>query len=412
MDVHFLWHVAGTEADGAMGTRKQSRRHFGSVRKLPSGRFQARYPGADGRIYTGRTVEGRPLTFDSRQYADAYLARVYADIQADRWVPPDAARAAAPPLLRSYADAWLASRDLADRTREDYRQILRDHILPAFGDLPVTAVIPAAVREWHAKLRATTGPTMRAHAYGLLRTIMNTAVADEVIAANPCRVRGGGQAKRAKTPRPASLAELETLVKALPDRYRLMALLAAWCALRFGELAELRRSDLDVRSGVIHVRRGVVRISGGRKVKGPKSEAGKRDVAIPPHLIPLVKAHLRDHVAPSREALVFPAASGSHMAPASLYRVYYPARKAAGRPDLRFHDLRHTGAVLAAATGATLAELMARLGHSTAGAALRYQHAAAERDKVIAQALSKLAGGTVTPITHARTRTSRQQAGG
>jgi integrase len=86
------------------------------------------------------------------------------------------------------------------------------------------------------------------------------------------------------------------------------------------------------------------------------------------------------------------------MAPATLYRVFYPARDAAGRPDLRFHDLRHTGAVLAAATGATLAELMARLGHSTAGAALRYQHAAAERDKVIAEALSKLANGSVTPV--------------
>jgi integrase len=87
--------------------------------------------------------------------------------------------------------------------------------------------------------------------------------------------------------------------------------------------------------------------------------------------------------------------------------VYYPARKAAGRPDLRFHDLRHTGAVLAAATGATLAELMARLGHSTAGAALRYQHAAADRDKVIAAALSDLA--TVTPIKPAK-RSSRKQA--
>jgi integrase len=98
------------------------------------------------------------------------------------------------------------------------------------------------------------------------------------------------------------------------------------------------------------------------------------------------------------------------MAPATLYRVYYPAREAAGRPDLRFHDLRHTGAVLAAATGATLAELMSRLGHSTAGAALRYQHAAAGRDKVIAAALSKLAGGSVTPIT--RAETSRRSARG
>lgn len=331
------------------------------------------------RTYTGRTPEGRPLTFDSKQYAEAYLARVHADIQAGRWVSPNAPRQAGPPALDVYAAAWLAGRDLADRTRADYAQVLRDHIYPAFGDLPVTGITPAAVREWHAALKGKTGPTMRAHAYGLLRTIMNTAVADEVILANPCRVRGGGQVKRAKTIRPASLPEL-------------------------------RRSDIDVRNAVIHVRRGVVRVSGGRKVKGPKSEAGRRDVAIPPHLIPAVKAHLRDHVSHARDALLFPAASGGHMAPASLYRVYYPARDAAGRPDLRFHDLRHTGAVLAAATGATLAELMARLGHSTAGAALRYQHAAAERDKVIAAALSKLAGGTVTPITRARTKASRHKA--
>jgi integrase len=90
------------------------------------------------------------------------------------------------------------------------------------------------------------------------------------------------------------------------------------------------------------------------------------------------------------------------MALSTLYKVYRPARATAGRPDLRFHDLRHTGAVLAAATGATLAELMARLGHSTAGAALRYQHAAEDRDKAIAEALSKLAGGTMLPLPTAR----------
>ena len=186
-----------------------------------------------------------------------------------------------------------------------------------------------------------------------------------------------------------------------------MALLAAWCALRFGELAELRRSDIDVTNAVVHVRRGVVRGHAGRAVKDPKSEAGQRDVNIPPHLMPAVKDHLRDHVAASRDALVFPAAAGGHMAPRALYAVYYPAREAAGRPDLRFHDLRHTGAVLAAATGATLAELMARLGHSTVGAAMRYQHAAADRDKAIAAALSKLA--TVTPITAAKGTTRKRK---
>jgi integrase len=384
----------------------KGKRYFGNVRQRGSGRFQARYTGPDGRTYTA------PVTFDTKGDAEAWLSLRHSEMLRGAWLPPAAPQApqAAPVTLANYAAAWLAGRDLADRTREDYTQVLRDHILPAFGGVPVTAITPAAVREWHAALKGSTGPTMRAHAYGLLRTIMNTAVADELIPANPCRVRGGGQVKRAKTIRPATLAELETLVKVLPDRYRLMALLAAWCALRFGELAELRRSDIDVRNGIVHVRRGVVRVNGGRRVKGPKSEAGRRDVAIPPHLIPAVKDHLRDHVPASRDALMFPAASGGHMAPATLYRVYYPAREAAGRPDLRFHDLRHTGAVLAAATGATLAELMARLGHSTAGAALRYQHAAAERDKVIAQALSHLAGATVTPIARARAKASRHMA--
>ncbi len=390
-----------------------SKRQFGSIRALSSGRYQARYQGPDGATYTGRTPDGRALTFDSRQYADAYLSRVSADIQAGKWVSPDAPKAAAPVTLRAYSETWLAGRDLSPATRLVYSSIL-GHVLHGFGDTAVTAITPAAVREWHARLRSQTGPTMTAHAYSLLRTILNTALADDMIPANPCRVRGAGSVKRARQIREASLPELEAIVKAMPARYRLMVLLAAWCALRFGELTELRRSDIDVRNAVVHVRRGVVRGAGGdprdggRVVKDPKSQAGKRTVNIPPHLMPAVTGHLAGHVAASRDALVFPAAAGGHMAPSALYAVYHPARDAAGRPDLRFHDLRHTGAVLAAATGATLAELMARLGHSTVSAALLYQHAAADRDKVIAAALSDLAGGSVTPITRAKGKTARR----
>ncbi|MEZ5191103.1 MAG: site-specific integrase [Nocardioides sp.] len=171
-----------------------------------------------------------------------------------------------------------------------------------------------------------------------------------------------------------------------------MALLAAWCAMRFGELAELRRGDIDLRNNRVNIRRAVVRAGGKFIVGSPKSDAGVRDVAIPPHLIPVVKAHLKNHVLAGKDALLFPAAAddNAHMAPSTLYKVYYPARKAAGRSDLRWHDLRHTGAVLAAQTGATLAELMGRLGHSTPGAAMRYQHAAADRDAEIARRLSAL----------------------
>ena len=380
------------------------KRTFGSVRKLPSGRFQARYTGPDGHTYTGRSPEGRALTFDSRQYADKYLERVSAAIQKERWVSPDAPKTAAPVTFGAYARTWLAGRDLSASTRRLYRVTLDKQILPGFEETPVTEITPAMVREWNARLRAQTGPTQRAHAYSLLRTILRTAVDDELIPANPCRVRGAGQAKRARDIRPASVPELEALAAAMPGRYRLMVLLAAWCAMRFGELAELRRADIDVRNGVIHIRRGVIRTGTGAEVKGPKSEAGKRDVNIPPALMPAVADHLIEHVERGRDALVFPSAGdpGKHMAPSALYAVYHPARDVAGRPDLRFHDLRHTGAVLAAATGATLAELMARLGHSTVSAAMRYQHAAADRDKVIAEALSELAVGTVTPISAAK----------
>jgi integrase len=381
--------------------RNHSKRRFGSVRVLPSGRWQARYTGPDGRPYTARTEAGRPLTFATRGDADKWLTLREADILRGAWLPPAPAAPEPPVTLRAYADAWLAGRDLEQTTRDHYGQLLADHIGPTFGDVPVAVITPAAVREWHAAMRQTTGPTARAHAYGLLRTICNTAVADEVIVANPCRVRGGGSVKRAREPQPATLAQLEALAAAMPDRHRLLVLLAAWCALRFGELAELRRGDVDTTAGVLGVRRGVTRTKGRRIVKGPKSDAGKRDVNIPPHLMPAVKAHLRDHVpVAGPRALLFPSAGDPavHLAPSSLYRVYYPAREAAGRPDLRFHDLRHTGATLAAATGATLAELMARLGHSTPGAAMRYQHAAADRDKVIAAALSELAAGSVTPI--------------
>jgi integrase len=383
---------------------KGSRRGFGSTRKLPSGRYQARYTGPDGQQYSARTEDGRPLTFSTKGDADAYLSLRQSEMVRDAWRPPSTPKpvAAKPITMLEYATAWLADRELETRTREHYQQLLDDHIAPTFGNRAVATIRPPDVRTWFAKLGTKTGPTAKAHSYQLLRTIMHTAVGDELIAANPCRIKGAGSTKRAVKIVPATLSELETLVTGMPGKYQLMTLFAAWCGLRFGELTELRRGDVDVANSVVHVRRGVVKIEGGREVKGPKSEAGKRSVNIPPHLMPAVKAHLKEHAQVGESGLLFPARHGEQIAPSTLYKVYYPARRKAGRPDLRFHDLRHTGAVLAASTGATLAELMARLGHSTPGAALRYQHAAQGRDKAIADALSKLVTGNVTLITEGR----------
>ncbi|MEW5810894.1 MAG: site-specific integrase [Actinomycetota bacterium] len=381
------------------GRRPQKRGAFGTAHKLPSGRYRAMYFGPDGRRYKA------DRTFLTEKDARGWLALRQSEIIAKSWMPPGAHDAQTKLTLRAYSDTWLTQRDLKARTREHYRRLLDDHLLPEFGPRPIASITIDDVREWHAKMSDRGTPTLRAHCYGLLRTILGTALSDGKITVNPCAIRGAGTARRVHKIRPASLEELATIADAMPEQYRAMVLLGAWTALRFGELTELRRGDItivddaanpDDAYGIVRVERGVVRVNSGFEVTTPKSDAGRRDVEIPPHLLPVLRAHLEDHVPPRRDALLFPARGGGHLAPASLYRHFYRARAAAGRDDLRWHDLRHSGAVLTAATGATLAELMARLGHSTAGAAMRYQHAAQGSDRRIAKLLSKIATGDTT----------------
>lgn len=365
---------------------KANHRGFGHLRKLPSGRWQASYIGPD------ISRHNAPQTFEAKQDAEAWLGKEHGFIAAETWIAPSrrAAARARPSTLSDYAEAWLLDRDLKPRTRAHYRALLDQRILPALADQPISDITPLAVRTWYASLPKDR-PTIRAHSYSLLRAILGTAVSEDVIAANPCRIRSASTAKRARTIKPLSLDELERLVVAMPAKYRAPVLIAAWCGLRFGEMTELRRRDVDVKAGVIHVRRAVTWVDSKPIVGKPKSDAGTRDVAVPPHLLPAIKDHLRDHAQWGSDGLIFPSPQGKHLTTSTLYASFWPARKKAGREDLSWHGLRHTGAVLAALSGANLAELMARLGHSTPGAALIYQHAAQGRDAEIAAALSRMA---------------------
>lgn len=380
----------------------------GAIRRLPSGRYQARFRGPDG------VTRSAMSTFDTRDDAAAWLTRQARDVSVGIWEVPAEKEVSSD--LRSYAEAWLAGRDLKPSTVQLYRRQLDELILPRLGDVRLERLAPTTVRNWHAALRkeagerkaardrlaaanaamgepvkaARSGETQVAQAYSLLRAIMNSAYRDDLITANPCRIERAGSTKKVHKSKPATLAELDAIVMAVPPRYQAMVLLAAWCALRFGELTELRRKDLDLDEAVVSITRGVVHVKGKAIVGTPKTDAGIRTVGIPPHIVKDLRRHLRDHVAPAPEELLFPARQGGHMVVGSLYRVFYPAREAAGRPDLRFHDLRHTGLTLFASTGATLGDLKARAGHTTAAAAMIYQHAAAGRDQLLTAKLSEL----------------------
>ena len=189
------------------------------------------------------------------------------------------------------------------------------------------------------------------------------------------------------------------MIDAITPRFQAAITLAAWAGLRYGELTELRRRDLELvddgggrRSIVVNVSRAVVHVTKIGFIVGPtKSEAGVRSVVLPPHVNGIVEKHLNEGVGRSADSLLFPSAGGSgHLAQSAFYKHWNPARQAAGRGDMPWHALRHYGATRAALAGATLKELQSRLGHSTVAAAMRYQHTAG-RDEELARRMSELA---------------------
>jgi integrase len=157
----------------------------------------------------------------------------------------------------------------------------------------------------------------------------------------------------------------------------------------------LRRSDV-LPAGRLRVERSVRRVGGRWVVGDPKTDAGHRTVTLPAAIVALLEMHLEKHVPASPEALLFATSSGGYLARSNWNSTFRRAADAVGLPAVRPHELRHTGATLAAATGATTKELMRRLGHSSPAAALLYQHAADDRDAAIARALDAMLGA-ITP---------------
>jgi integrase len=365
-----------------MATRRRS---FGSIEKR-SGYFRARYVGPDQARYDA------PRAFVSRIDAEYWLAETQRQIARDEWRLPqkDLDKGSELAFVAGYARRCLAERDLTPRTREEYNKILEHLILPTLGQVQLRHLDPDRVRQWYSTVLSEDRPTQRKHAYSLLRSILREAEEEGLIQRNPCRVRNAGRVRRTRDIEPASPAELNRLLE-LPQRQGLPVLLAGWCGLRSGEVRGLRRRDLDLTEGVVHIRQAVTRTKGQLHIGPPKTHAGIRDVGIPPHLI----SHLAKYVASlpvaGRDGYLFPGRDGvSPMSEKALRYAYEQARKITGRDDLTFHDMRHSAASLAGMTGATTAELKAMMGHATAGMVERYQHANRASRSRLAANMSKL----------------------
>lgn len=196
-----------------MANKKGRRRRFGAVRQYRSGKWTASYLAPDNERVRA------PETFETKKDAEIWLSQVEADLSRGDWRAPDAGAV----NFREYAEKWVEERELAVRTVDLYQHLLRLYILPAFGALDLDEITAPRVREWRAeRLRATSAKTTVAKAYRLLKGIMETAVDDDLISRNPCRIKGAGKESAAER-RIATVVQVDALAEAIGIRWRLMS---------------------------------------------------------------------------------------------------------------------------------------------------------------------------------------------
>jgi integrase len=403
------------------------------VWKVPDPLPRAGWPDAAG-----------PETYARKGDAERALVLIEVQISAGEWTDPDRAKV----RLGEYASAWIAERPgLRPRTADLYRWLLGNHITPYLGGVPLSKLSTRLIREWRATLlRDGVSVSVTAKAYRLLRAILMTAVEeDNLLPRNPCRIRGAGDEQAPERPvlTVAQVFQLAEVigrhpvgnVRKLPKggyrlrygrngqmhtspetymtragaqralwamtvddradcahdrRYRALVLLATFASLRWGEATALRRSHLDLESGVVRVRAALIERSTGEMLIGPpKSKAGRRIVGIPDAIIPALREHLAVFTGAEPGSLVFPGAKGGPLRRGNFNKMsgWPDAARTVGLEGLHFHDLRHTGNQFAAYSGAALKDLMARMGHDSERAALIYQHEARGADKRITDAI-------------------------
>ena len=374
------------------------RRGFGEVERRRSAAgvvtYRARYAMPDGSRHS--------RTFTTKMDAEAWLAAERTLVDREEWIPPKARqvaqeqrrREAAFNTVAGFAERYLVDRGLRPNTIRTYRQLLNTRIYPYFEEMPLIDVSLTEIKQWRASLDPD-AEAANAAAYRLLRAMLQAAEEEELIDRAPPKIRGAGSAPVRRVAVPATLDEIATIIEEMPDRLKILIVLAAFVGLRQGELLELRRSDVDHRSGWIHVARKIDKdvITGargacpncGRAISAPKTTSSVRTVHVPPPFLPMLQEHLIEHTERGPTGLLFPGDRTDHMSVRYLMDRYRPAREAAGRPDLTIHHLRHTALTLAGQHGATAAELQARAGHASQAAMAIYQHATLDRDRSLAE---------------------------
>lgn len=360
-----------------MARKRKSRRNFGRVRKLPSGRYQVRYPGPDG------VLRPADRTFATTTDADLWLAKKRVEIEDGRWLDP----AEGQTTVRDWSARWLAAvaPQLKHKTQASYRSLINSRINPVLGDRELSSMRPITVTEWVAHMRTDgLSPSRIRQAYRVLSQVMASAVDNSLIAQSPCR---GVRLPRMPQTEPHILTPLDAsrIVRSAEQPHDLLIALLAFAGLRVGEAFALRRVDVDVTGGYVLVDENLAEANGALVFDTPKSHQ-KRLIRVGPSLVKRLGKYL-DSLMGGDDGLLFTTPAGKPLRYNQWRKAYFdPAVAAAGLKNVTPHDLRAShGTWVADKYGVMTAAH--RLGHSNASVTTRhYARPVAGRDDQVAEA--------------------------
>ena len=351
---------------------------MGSIDKLPSGRWRARYRDPHGQAHS--------RSFSRKRDAEMFLEAAGADMQRGVWVDPTAGRV----TLAEWSEAYLTTVvNLRPGTVATYRRDLTRYVLPRFGSTRLSRLSPLDIRAWLAEeLAGGRAPSSVHRHYRTLRRVLQVAVETDMLAKNPCAAVQPPQVPTTEM-RFLTAAEVGDLAEATSPWYQTFIYTAAYTGLRWGELTGLRRKRVDLLRTTLTVAEQLTAVDGKIRWGEPKTRAARRTLAVPAFLVRKLETQLAERSLPGPDGLVFPNSAGKPVAaPSFTNNILTPARRRTGLVGVRFHDLRHTAVALAIAQGAHPKAIQARMGHSSIQVTLdRYGHLFPELDEQIAVGL-------------------------
>jgi integrase len=324
------------------------------ITKTPNGRWKARLaiPGSGT----------RNRTFDRKIDAQKWIRNEQAKLDRAEWTDPRLARIS----FSEWAAEWLDTRrHLKPKTLAGYESLLRVHLLPQFGGMPLAGIDPYLIETWVVELTDSgLSPTRIRQAHQLLSMILKAAVRARRLIANPAV---GTPLPRA-TPRPPrflTAQQVDDLVGAVPERYASLILVLAYGGIRWAEAVGLTLARIHLLRRRLEITTTLSEVNGKLYAVPPKTWES-RSIAIPPFVADGLGAHVGRFTDGSPDGLAFTTDSGTPLRSANFRRnVWLPAIAEIDQDGLRPHDLRHTCASLLIAADAHPRHIKEHLGHSS-----------------------------------------------